>query len=98
MTAVRARHHIAALAYPGMAPFELAIVIEVFGLERPELDVASWYAVDVCAVEPGAHPAVGGITPAVPHGLDRLSQADTVIIPGWRIDQPVPETLSAAVG
>jgi AraC family transcriptional activator FtrA len=91
------RHHMAALAYPGMAPFELAIAIEVFGLERPELDVVSWYSVDVCAVEPGEHPAVGGITLTVPHGLDRLSRADTVIIPGWPVHEPVPEALSAAV-
>ena len=97
MTAVRPRHHIAALAYPGMAPFELAIVIEVFGLERPELDVPSWYSVEVCAVEPGEHPAVGGITLAVPHGLDRMAAADTVIIPGWPVDRPVPAALTAAV-
>jgi len=97
MTAIRPRHHIAALAYPGMAPFELAIAIEVFGLERPELDVACWYTVEVCAVDPGEQPAVGGITLAVRHGLDRLSQADTMIIPGWPVDQPVPEALSAAV-
>ena len=97
MTAARPRHHIAALAYPGMAPFELAIVIEVFGLERPELDVPSWYSVEVCAVEPGEHPAVGGITLAVPHGLDRMAAADTVIIPGWPVDRPVPAALTAAV-
>ncbi len=97
MTPVRPRHRIAALAYPGMAPFELAIVIEVFGLERPELDVTSWYTVDVCAVAPGEHRVVGGITLAVPHGLERLSEADTVIIPGWPVDQPVPDSLSAAV-
>jgi AraC family transcriptional regulator, transcriptional activator FtrA len=97
MTAIAPRHHIAALAYPGMAPFELAIVIEVFGLDRPELDVTSWYTVDVCAVEPGEHPAVGGITLAVPHGLERLGHAETVIIPGWPVDQPVPEALCAAL-
>src|ERR1700712_3121838 len=97
MTAVRPRHHIAALAYPGMAPFELGIVIEVFGLERPELDVPSWYTVEVCGVEPGEHPAVGGITLAVLNGLDRMAVADTVIIPGWPVDRPVPEKLTAAV-
>ena len=97
MTVARRRHHIAALAYPGMAPFELAIVIEVFGLERPELDVPNWYSVEVCAVEPGEHPAVGGITLAVSYGLDRMARADTVIIPGWPVDRPVPATLTAAV-
>lgn len=97
MTAMRARHRIAALAYPGMAPFELAIVIEVFGLDRPELELPAWYTVDVCAVEPGAHRAVGGIALDVRHGLDLMRRADTVIIPGWPVGRDVPATLASAV-
>ncbi|MDA8320155.1 MAG: helix-turn-helix domain-containing protein [Actinomycetota bacterium] len=97
MTAMRARHRIAALAYPGMAPFELAIVIEVFGLDRPELELPAWYDVDVCAVDPGAHHAVGGIALDVRHGLDRMRRADTVIIPGWPVGRDVPARLADAV-
>jgi AraC family transcriptional regulator, transcriptional activator FtrA len=96
MSAVRP-HQIAALAYPGMAPFELSIVIEVFGLARPDLDVASWYRLDVCAVRPGPQPAVGGITITVSHGLDQLAAADTVIIPGWPVRDEVPAELVDAV-
>ncbi|MDQ1496408.1 MAG: AraC family transcriptional regulator, transcriptional activator FtrA [Actinomycetota bacterium] len=90
-------HLVVALGYPGMAPFELSVVIEVFGLARPELDVPRWYALDVCAVVPGPQQAVGGISIDVPHGLDRIARADTLIIPGWPVHQDVPDTLVAAV-
>jgi AraC family transcriptional activator FtrA len=78
-----------------MAPFELSIVIEVFGLQRPELPVGSWYTVDVCAVQPGDHRVVGGMSLSVAHGLDRMRRADTIIIPGWPVHRPVPAALVA---
>jgi AraC family transcriptional activator FtrA len=43
-----------------------------------------WYTHAVCAVEPGPLRALGGLTVHVPHGLDALAQADTIVIPGWR--------------
>jgi AraC family transcriptional activator FtrA len=91
-----APHRVVALAYPGMAPFELSIVIEVFGLDRSELEVERWYTLDVVAVDPGEQPAVGGISIVVPHGLSRMASADTVIIPGWPVHREVaPELISA---
>ena len=54
-------HRVAVLAFDGMAPFELGVVVEVFGLPRPELGDIEWYALDVCAESPGARfDAVGG--------------------------------------
>jgi AraC family transcriptional activator FtrA len=90
-------HRIAALAYPGMAPFELGVVVEVFGLPRPELEVPWWYALEVCAVAPGPQPAVGGITIEVQHGLELLAEADTVVVPGWPVEDEVPDELCRAV-
>ena len=90
-------HRIAALAYPGMAPFELGVVVEVFGLPRPELDVPWWYALEVCAVTPGLQPAVGGISIDVQHGLEILDGADTVIVPGWPVGDEVPYELRRQV-
>jgi AraC family transcriptional activator FtrA len=87
----------AALAYPGMAPFELGVVVEVFGLPRPELDVPSWYRLEVCAVTPGPQPAVGGISIEVQHGLEILAEADTVVVPGWPIEDEVPEVLQQQI-
>jgi AraC family transcriptional activator FtrA len=79
-----------------MAPFELGVVVEVFGLPRPELEVA-WYALDVCAERRGPLESVGGFALEARHGLDRLTGADTVIVPGQRVDQPVSGALVAAL-
>ena len=64
------------LASTGMSAFELGIVTEVFGLPRPELDVA-WYDLAVCAQRPGPVPVVGGASLHTPHGLDGLAAAPT---------------------
>ncbi|WP_407697853.1 helix-turn-helix domain-containing protein [Streptomyces kaniharaensis] len=69
-----------------MAPFELGVVVEVFGLARPELTgllAAPWYGLKVCADRPGtALDAVGGFAMVARHGLDELAAADTVVVPG----------------
>lgn len=92
-----AAHRVVALAYPGMAPFELSVVVEVFGLPRPEVEVAGWYTLRVCAVRPGVQPAVGGIGIEVALGLEVMSDAGTVIVPGWPVDQEVPRALTIAL-
>jgi AraC family transcriptional activator FtrA len=89
-------HRVAVLAYDGMAPFELGVVVEVFGLPRPELDV-EWYALDVCAERPEPMDAVGGFALVARHGLDRLASADTVIVPGQRVGAPVSDALVEAL-
>ncbi|KOT96767.1 MULTISPECIES: helix-turn-helix domain-containing protein [Streptomyces] len=76
-------HGVAVLAFDGMAPFELGVVVEVFGLSRPELGELPWYELRVCAEEPGRDlRAVGGFTLCAEYGLDALAAADTVIVPG----------------
>jgi AraC family transcriptional regulator, transcriptional activator FtrA len=77
-------HRVVALAPPGIAPFELGIVVEIFGLERPELDVRWWYELTVAAERPGPLPATaGGFAFFVEHGLEALETADTIVVPGW---------------
>jgi AraC family transcriptional regulator, transcriptional activator FtrA len=76
-------HHVAIVAYDGLCTFEFGCAIELFALERPELGVR-WYSHAVCAIEPGPLRATGGLTVHVPHGLDALAHADTIVIPGWR--------------
>jgi AraC family transcriptional regulator, transcriptional activator FtrA len=90
-------HRVAALVFDGLAPFELGVVVEVFGLSRPELDVEDWYELVVCAPQPGRLDAVGGIGLVAEHGLEALESADTIIVPAWpRIGEPVPaDTLDA---
>lgn len=86
-------HHVVVLAYDRLCTFEFGCTIEVFALERPELDV-DWYRFSVCAVDRGPIRAAGGITIQARHGLALLDRADTIVIPGWRgISEPVPEAL-----
>jgi AraC family transcriptional activator FtrA len=80
-----------------MAPFELGIVVEVFALPRPELETDWWYELDVVTERPDEPlRMVGGMTMQVDHGLDRLTAADTVVIPAWPVDRsPSAELLDA---
>ncbi|MFD6892142.1 helix-turn-helix domain-containing protein [Streptomyces sp. NPDC059957] len=83
LTKPSSAHVVAVLAFDGMAPFELGVVVEVFGLARPELGDLSWYELRVCSAEPGRDlRVVGGFTLRAEHGLEALAAADTVIIPG----------------
>jgi transcriptional regulator GlxA family with amidase domain len=92
------KHHVVALIFDGVAPFELGIVVEVFGLARPELDVEDWYELTVCAPQAGPLRAVGGLGVVAERGLDALADADTVIVPGWpRVGDPVPAPIVAAL-
>jgi AraC family transcriptional activator FtrA len=75
-------HRVACLAFEGLAPFELGVAAEVFALARPELDVDHWYEFELCAPRPGPLRVVGGFSVVVPHGLEALERADTVILPG----------------
>src|SRR3954452_818849 len=84
-------HRVVALTAPGIAPFELGIVVEVFGLDRPELDVPWWYDLRVAAQTPGALPATaGGFSFHVEHGLEALEDADTILVPGGHGEPSAP--------
>src|ERR1700735_2553410 len=83
---------LAAMAYDGMGTFELGIVSEVFGLSRPELDVP-WYHFRVFSLDRAPLRGTGGIRVHAPHGIGVLRSAGTIIVPGWHVDQPPPETL-----
>jgi len=82
---------VAALAYDGMAIFELAIAVELFGLPRPEF--SEWYRFKVCALELGALRATGGLTLTAQHGIEALARAGTIVIPSWPADAAPPESL-----
>lgn len=89
------KHLVVALAYDRLCTFEFGCTVELFALERPELQV-DWYEFAVCAVEPGPIRAAGGITIAAPYDLALLERAGTIIIPGWRdAGEAPPEPLLA---
>src|SRR3954469_25235622 len=78
-----ASHRVVALVPSRVAAFELGIVAEVFGLERPELDVPWWYPLTVWAERPGLL-AAGAFGVQIEHGLEALAGADTIVVPSWR--------------
>ena len=85
------------LAYDGLCMFEFAIAVEIFGLPRPEMG-RHWYRFDVCSLESGPLRSTGGIHLKVGSGLSRLSQAGTIVIPGWRaVDVLPPPRLIASL-
>lgn len=88
---------VVALAYDGLCTFEFGVAVEVFGLKRPEFDFP-WYRFIVCGVERGSLRATGVVAVRPKYGLDMLSLAGTIIIPGWRdCSAAPPERLLAAL-
>lgn len=86
---------VVALAYDGLCTFEFGVAVEIFGLARPELG-PDWYRFAVAAVDEGELRAVGGVRVMADGDISLISQAGTVIVPGWRgADTPVPEALCA---
>src|SRR3954449_10991592 len=91
----RKRHTVAAVVFPNMAPFELSVPCEVFGLDRSEL-VEPWYDFFVAAtcdepVETGV-----GFSISTPYRIDDLARADTIIIPAdYKHGDPPEELLDA---
>ena len=84
------------LAYEGLCTFEFGVAVELFALPRPEFDL--WYDCRVVASEPGPLSAQGGIVVETQYSLPSLSEADLIVIPGWRgIDEPVPGDLAKAL-
>ena len=90
-------HRVAVHAFDGLPAFELGVAVEVFALPRPELDVPWWYEFALFGERPGRVGAVGGFGVEVPHGLEALATADTVLLlgtPDVRAD-PAPTLLDA---
>ena len=85
------------VAYDGLCTFEFGCAVEIFGLPRPEMG-GNWYGFAVASAEPGPLRATGGVQVIADGGLDLLTKAGTVIVPGWRaVDAPVPEGLISAL-
>jgi transcriptional regulator GlxA family with amidase domain len=79
-------HTVAILALNGVVAFDLSTPIEVFG--RAFLpDGQAAYRVLICA--PANEIDAGAFTLHAPWGLDRLTEADTIILPGL-VDATVP--------
>src|SRR5580658_7982100 len=79
---------VVALTYDGLCAFEFACTAEVFGLPRPELG-PGWYRFETCSLGGRRIRGQYGTSMSVDGGLERLTEAGTVMIPGWQgIDVP----------
>src|SRR5215467_9261722 len=89
----RASRDVVALIYDGLCTFEFGIVVEVFGLPRPEMGLY-WYRFHSCSIDGGRVRATGGMFVESDTNLARLARAGTVVIPGWKSpDEPPPRRL-----
>ena len=75
--------------------FDLAIPAQIFGRE---VDLYDWA---VCAPEAGPVATENGFDVLVPHGLDALAEAETIVVPGigdraWPLPPEPVEALRAA--
>ncbi|GLC94950.1 transcriptional regulator FtrA [Cupriavidus sp. TA19] len=88
---------VAVVVYDGLSLFEYGCAVEVFGLPRPEMG-STWYRFATCSAEFGTLRGPGGIQVQADGGLELLSKAKTIIIPGWRdIEAVVPPDLCRAL-
>lgn len=92
---------VAVLGTEDMPAFEMAVACEVFGTDRSDRGIPRWDFA-LCLPGPGPVRLRHGFTVASPYGLDRVAEADLVVVPGWphlaeRPAPPVVEALHAAV-
>lgn len=70
---------VAAIAVPGVAPFELGLVCEVFGTDWRDTGGPA-FDLTVCAPQPGVLPMGRGLALAVDAGLEATHDADLVVV------------------
>ena len=87
---------VAVVVLDGVAPFELGVVCEVFGVDRTA-DGLPAFAFDICS--PGGRPVrtPHGFDLVPSHGLERLAQADLVAVPAVPMDGVVPDEVLQAL-
>jgi transcriptional regulator GlxA family with amidase domain len=87
-------HQVAVVAVPPVSTFDLSIPEMVLG--EASVDGLPGYRVRVCTAHPGTVATSGSLKVTVPHGLEALDEADTVIVTGTGVREEVdPRVLSA---
>ncbi len=85
--------NVAVLAGDGVAPFELGVACEVFGTDRSEQGLPV-HDFAVCGLQAGPITTKSGFDIHTSHGLDRLAEADLVLVPP--MDEPPPPSVPPA--
>jgi transcriptional regulator GlxA family with amidase domain len=96
----QSRHRVVALVLPGVLTFDLGCAVQVFARAPGMADVPGYYEFSACGPV-RTMPTADGFTVTLDGGLERLSDAETVIVPGyggWTVPPapPVLEALSSA--
>jgi transcriptional regulator GlxA family with amidase domain len=92
---VRMIEKVAAVVIPGVAPFEMAIAYEVFGIDRSDTG-GPVFDFTLCTPEPGLVPTKGGFPIGIERGLDATEDADVVIVVAYWVETtPPPAMLDA---
>lgn len=89
------QHKIALLAYEGLCSFEFATAAELLR-DRLETRDRPWYDLVICSLDPSPVRGSGGIAIQAEAGLEAFEDAETIVIPGWRLTE-VPAELTAAL-
>lgn len=85
-------HRVVSLVLPQVVAFDLAVPAQVFG----HRDERNRYSFDTCTPVPGLVASTTGFAVSITRGLDALSAADTIVVPGYAPhDEPAPEVLEA---
>jgi transcriptional regulator GlxA family with amidase domain len=88
---------VAVVLIDGIAPFELGVLSEVFGIDRTEEGVPAIEFL-VCGERPGEPLTTGiGVSITPHHGLDGLARADLVAVPAFDVRVDYPPAVLAAV-
>jgi transcriptional regulator GlxA family with amidase domain len=91
--ATRPSRDVAIVVYDGFTAFELGVACEIFGDDRWVAPGDPWYRLFICGDTSAPITADAGFQILVPHGLETLSNVDTVIVaPTYR-----PAEVSARV-
>ncbi|MFB9956456.1 helix-turn-helix domain-containing protein [Cellulomonas denverensis] len=87
---------VAAIAAPGVSPFEFGLVSEVFGIDRSDTGGPTFDLV-VCTPEPGDIPMKTGLTVRIDADLEATADADLVVALPYGDDYALPEPMLAAL-
>jgi transcriptional regulator GlxA family with amidase domain len=89
--------NVAVVVYDGVAPFELGVLCEAWGVDREDQGIPS-FDFAICGRRPGkVETSLPGFSVEVSWGLERLDDADLICIPALPRDQPVPSDVVKAL-
>ena len=81
---------VAVLVLPGIAPFELGVACEVFGIDRRDTG-GPVFEFALCTPEPGPVRSSLGFDVVVERGLEATTTADLVVVPAYSVDTDLPD-------